>query len=143
MKVFGTNNLRKYYVYVGGCRNSSTFFKSQGKEDSNFRKFIKKTNENKFLKTSKKTTIKACRWRFSSSWLGSPRLGSPQLSFSQLGSPQLSFSRLGFSWLGSSQLFESLNTPDTIREEGDTTGSDTEGAEIVEQYSKAEQGSEG
>ncbi|RHZ90128.1 hypothetical protein Glove_7g24 [Diversispora epigaea] len=60
--------------------------------------------------------------------LDSPRLGSdsPRLGS---GSPQLASS-----WLPvSPQLFESPDTPDITREEGDTTGGDTEGAEIVEQ----------
>ncbi|RHZ80642.1 hypothetical protein Glove_134g119 [Diversispora epigaea] len=74
----------------------------------------------------------------------SPRLGSPQLGS---GSPRLASSRLVSSRLASSQLvsprpvspqpvsprlFESPDTPDTTRE-GDTTGGDTEGAEIVGQ----------
>ncbi|RHZ44465.1 hypothetical protein Glove_724g20 [Diversispora epigaea] len=77
----------------------------------------------------------------------SPRLGSPQLGS---GSPRLGSDspRLASSWLASSRpvsprpisprpvsprLFESPDTPDTTREEGDTTGGDTEGAEIVGQ----------
>ncbi|RHZ89285.1 hypothetical protein Glove_16g82 [Diversispora epigaea] len=85
--------------------------------------------------------------RLGSPWLGSgsPRLGSgsPRLASSRLVSP-----RLASSWLASSRpvsprpvsprpvfprLFEFPDTLDTTREEGDTTGGDTEGAEIVGQ----------
>ncbi|RHZ84073.1 hypothetical protein Glove_85g8 [Diversispora epigaea] len=63
--------------------------------------------------------------------LGSPRLGSPRLGSSRLGSPWLTSSRLVSPQLAffqpvspqpvSPQLFESPDTPDTTREEGDTT----------------------
>ncbi|RHZ87703.1 hypothetical protein Glove_31g2 [Diversispora epigaea] len=72
--------------------------------------------------------------------LGSPRLdsSSPRLASSRLVSPRLASSRLAsFQPVSpqpvSSRLFESPDTSDTTREEGDTTGSDTEGAEIVGQ----------
>ncbi|RHZ88916.1 hypothetical protein Glove_20g8 [Diversispora epigaea] len=72
--------------------------------------------------------------------LGSPRLGSgsPRLASSRLVSPRLASSQLAFSRPVSPRpvsprLFESPDTPDTTREEGDTTGGDTEGAEIVGQ----------
>ncbi|RHZ58486.1 hypothetical protein Glove_373g4 [Diversispora epigaea] len=73
-----------------------------------------------------------------SSWLGSPRLSSSRLASSQLVSPRLAFSQPVSPWpvssrLVSPQLFESPDTPDIIREEGDTTGGDIEGAEIVGQ----------
>ncbi|RHZ72443.1 hypothetical protein Glove_242g52 [Diversispora epigaea] len=75
----------------------------------------------------------------------SPRLGSgsPRLASSQLVSPRLASSRLASSQPVSPRpvspqpvsprLFESPDTPDTTREEGDTTSGDTEGAEIVGQ----------
>ncbi|RHZ83097.1 hypothetical protein Glove_99g5 [Diversispora epigaea] len=70
----------------------------------------------------------------------SPRLGSPQLgsgssrlASSRLVSPQLASSQLASSRPVSPRLFESPDTPDTTREEGDTTGGNTKGAEIVEQ----------
>ncbi|RHZ85893.1 hypothetical protein Glove_58g54 [Diversispora epigaea] len=77
--------------------------------------------------------------------LGSPRLGSgsPRLASSRLVSPRLASSRLASSRPVSPRpvsprpvsprLFESPDTPDTTREEGDTTGGNTEGAEIVGQ----------
>ncbi|RHZ70687.1 hypothetical protein Glove_268g2 [Diversispora epigaea] len=77
--------------------------------------------------------------------LGSPRLGSgsPRLASSRLVSPRLASSRLASSQSVSPRhvsprpvsprLFESPDTPDTTQEEGDTTGGDTEGAEIVGQ----------
>ncbi|RHZ54553.1 hypothetical protein Glove_426g24 [Diversispora epigaea] len=71
---------------------------------------------------------------------GSPRLGSgsPRLASSRLVSPRLASSRLASSRPVSPRpvsprLFESPDTPDTTREEDDTTGGDTEGAEIVGQ----------
>ncbi|RHZ84022.1 hypothetical protein Glove_86g201 [Diversispora epigaea] len=80
--------------------------------------------------------------RFGSPQLGSgsPRIGSgsPRLASSRLVSPRLASSRLASSRPVSPRpvsprLFESPDTPDTTREEGDTTGGDTEGAEIVGQ----------
>ncbi|RHZ53190.1 hypothetical protein Glove_446g2 [Diversispora epigaea] len=69
------------------------------------------------------------------------RLGSPQLGSSRLVSSRLASSRPVSPRPVSPQpvsprpvsprLFESPDTPDTTREEGDTTGGDTEGAEIV------------
>ncbi|RHZ51704.1 hypothetical protein Glove_475g8 [Diversispora epigaea] len=67
--------------------------------------------------------------------LNSPQLGSgsPWLASSQLVSPQLASSWPVSPRPVSPRLFESPDTPDTTREEGDTTGGDTEGAEIVGQ----------
>ncbi|RHZ52868.1 hypothetical protein Glove_456g35 [Diversispora epigaea] len=58
----------------------------------------------------------------------SPRLGSLRLVSSRLVSPRPVSPRPVFP-----QLFESPDIPDTTREEGDTTGGDTESAEIVGQ----------
>ncbi|RHZ80372.1 hypothetical protein Glove_137g182 [Diversispora epigaea] len=71
--------------------------------------------------------------RLGSSQLGSPRLSSPWLASSRLVSPRLASSRPVSSQPVSPRLFESPDTPDTTREEGDTTGGDIEGAEIVGQ----------
>ncbi|RHZ52246.1 hypothetical protein Glove_463g31 [Diversispora epigaea] len=74
--------------------------------------------------------------RLGSSRLGSSRLGSPQLGSPQLGSPRLASSRPVFPQPVSPRLFESPdipNTPDITQKEGDTTGGDIEGAEIVGQ----------
>ncbi|RHZ82940.1 hypothetical protein Glove_102g66 [Diversispora epigaea] len=128
---------------------NSTFFKSQDKGDSNFRKFIKKTNENKFygeLETEQTSEKKSEEWeeeerspkrrKTSGGHVLSPRLGSPRLGSPWLGSFRLVSPRLTSSRPVSPQLFESSDTPDTsdtTREEGDITGGDTEGVEIVGQ----------
>ncbi|RHZ82939.1 hypothetical protein Glove_102g63 [Diversispora epigaea] len=96
MKVFGTNNLRKYYFYVGGIK-------------------YKRSSASKIHRSI------ASYEHHLSPWLGSFRLVSPRLTSSRPVSPQL---------------FESSDTPDTsdtTREEGDITGGDTEGVEIVGQ----------
>ncbi|RHZ88909.1 hypothetical protein Glove_20g35 [Diversispora epigaea] len=80
------------------------------------------------------------RRRTSEGCVLSPRLGSgsPRLASSQLVSPRLASSRpvsprpVSLRPV-SPQLFESPDTPDTTQEKGDTTGGDTEGAEIVGQ----------
>ncbi|RHZ89911.1 hypothetical protein Glove_9g16 [Diversispora epigaea] len=74
--------------------------------------------------------------RLGSPRLDSPRLGSPRLASSRLVSPRLVSSRPVSSRPVSPRFFESPDTPDTsdtTREEGDTTGGDTKGAEIVGQ----------
>ncbi|RHZ83167.1 hypothetical protein Glove_99g173 [Diversispora epigaea] len=80
------------------------------------------------------------RRRTSGGCVLSPRLGSgsPQLASSRLVSPRFASSRLASSRPVSPRpvsprLFESPDTPDTTREEGNTTSGDTEGAEIVGQ----------
>ncbi|RHZ69464.1 hypothetical protein Glove_283g1 [Diversispora epigaea] len=73
------------------------------------------------------------RRRTSGSHVLFPRLDSPRLASSRLVSPWLTSSRPVSPRPVFPQLFESPDTPDTTRKEGNTTGGDIEGAEIVGQ----------
>ncbi|RHZ76422.1 hypothetical protein Glove_197g92 [Diversispora epigaea] len=105
--------------------------KLQGMRD--FQSSPAKINSWKSNQRVKNTYHKLFERRTSESHVFSPWLGSPQLAFSRLGSPRLASSQLVSPQLGSPWLFESPDIPDTTREEGDTTGGDTENVEIIKQ----------